>query len=113
MRRATGKPMHTSVDSAVDNAVRLTNRFSQTEAVTAPCPKAGAHIGYRVGSVMYWRPAGVVQRKSPEGNCSAFHRGCCLSLWSYRHFGLSSHTHQVRGALLAVDFSAASSPRFR
>ena len=37
-------------------------------------------MGYRVGSVMYCRPDGVIQRKVAGVSCSTFHRGCCLSL---------------------------------
>ena len=36
-------------------------------------------MGYRVGSVRYCRPDGVVQRMWPVGSCSAFQRGSCLS----------------------------------
>jgi hypothetical protein len=36
---------------------------------------------------MLWRPDGVVHRNSPEGNCSTFQRGCCLSRWPCRHLG--------------------------
>jgi hypothetical protein len=52
-------------------------------------------MGYRVGSVMCRRPDGVVHRMFPLGRCSAFHRGCCLSRWSNRHFGSALH-RQVR-----------------
>jgi hypothetical protein len=38
-----------------------------------------SHIGYLVGSVVYWRPDGVVHRKVPSGSWSTCHRGCCLS----------------------------------
>src|SRR5689334_22960 len=51
------------------------------------------HVGYLVGSVSYWRPDGVVQRNVPSGSWSTFQRGCCLSLWSCRHFGSALHKH--------------------
>src|SRR6185437_3810639 len=44
-------------------------------------------MGYRVGSVVYCRPAEVVQRKVPSGSWSTFHLGCCLSRWSCLHLG--------------------------
>ena len=50
-------------------------------------------MGYRVASVTHCRPDGVVHRKVPPGSCSAFHPGCCLSLWSLRHFGPPLHRH--------------------
>jgi hypothetical protein len=40
---------------------------------------------YLVGSVVYFRPEGVVQVKVPSGCCSTFHFGCCLTRWSCRH----------------------------
>ena len=48
-------------------------------------------MGYRVASVVYWRPEGVVHRKVPPGSCSTFQRGSCLSLWSRRHLGPPLH----------------------
>src|SRR5690349_8638827 len=50
-------------------------------------------MGYLVGSVVYWRPDGVVHRSPPSGSWSTFHLGCCLSLWSCRHFGSALHRH--------------------
>ena len=50
-------------------------------------------MGYLVGSVVYFRPEGVVQVKVPSGCCSTFHFGCCLTLWSCRHFGPPLHMH--------------------
>src|SRR5689334_12143457 len=32
-------------------------------------------------------PRGAVHRTVPSGSWSTFRRGCCLSLWSCRHFG--------------------------
>jgi len=52
-------------------------------------------MGYRVGSVRYCRPDGVVHRTAPLASCSAFHLGSCLSRWSKRHFGFPLH-RQVR-----------------
>jgi len=46
-----------------------------------------------VGSVVYWRPDGVVQRKVPGVICSTFQRGSCLSLCSRRHLGPVLHRH--------------------
>jgi len=40
-----------------------------------------------VGSVVYWRPDGVVHRNVPSGSWSTFRLGCCLRRWSCRHFG--------------------------
>src|SRR6202035_2058201 len=54
-------------------------------------PATLGQMGYRVGSVRYCRPEGVVHRKVPPGSCSTFHRGCCLSLWSRRHLGPPLH----------------------
>jgi hypothetical protein len=39
-------------------------------------------MGYRVGSVVYWRPEGAVRRKVAGVICSTFQPGCCLSRWS-------------------------------
>lgn len=50
-----------------------------------------AQMGYRVGSVVYWRPVGVVHRKVAGVGCSTFQRGCCLSRWSRRHLGPPLH----------------------
>ena len=44
-------------------------------------------MGYRVGSVVYCRPVGVVHRKVPSGSWSTVHLGSCLSRWSCRHLG--------------------------
>jgi hypothetical protein len=41
-------------------------------------------MGYRVGSVVYCRPDGMVQRTWPLGRCSAFHRGSCFIRWPDR-----------------------------
>ena len=46
------------------------------------CPVVGVQVGYRVGSVTYWRPDGVVQRKVPSQSWSTCQRGFCLSRWS-------------------------------
>ncbi len=59
------------------------------------CPycKVRSHpqMGYLVGSVVYFRPEGVVQVKVASGCCSTFHFGCCLTRWSVRHFGAPLH----------------------
>src|SRR5580693_2311058 len=52
-------------------------------------------MGYRVGSVTYWRPEGAVQRTEPLSSCSAFQRGCCLRRWSWRHLGFPLHRHDL------------------
>jgi AcrR family transcriptional regulator len=46
------------------------------------CRSPPGQMGYRVGSVVYWRPDGAVRRKVPGVICSTFQPGCCLSRWS-------------------------------
>ncbi len=54
----------------------------RTLTAAPPVPQALAtsgYIKYSVGSVVYWRPLGVVQVKVPSGCCSTVHLGSCLS----------------------------------
>jgi hypothetical protein len=48
---------------------------------TAPHAIFGGYIGYSVGVVVYLRPAGVRQIRTPGSGCSNCHPSACLHLW--------------------------------
>jgi len=65
----------------------------RAEAATATDIPRGGQTGYSVGMVVKVRPDGVVHRNVPSGSWSTFHRGSCLTRWSWRHFGSPLHRH--------------------
>ena len=49
--------------------------YNEAALVLSKASLTRARSGSGVGSVVYCRPDGAVQRTSPLGSCSAFHRG--------------------------------------